>query len=536
MTTQTLDPVAAPRTRKEQLAEIASGRFFEKLSTENTHEIPDHQPSNKEAWILFPNLCFLFAQAGLILQDELIKLLLRLKLPLDSPILLDIPHNTGCRCKNPFCTHFTLSNPIIYNRDYIRWLLKQFAACVDPRLSFDLALYCPRAECQHYEKVQAAKALWSESNRGWLEAHLTTIRSWSHLHSPATNAKRRRAWALKSYHRNGGLDDDIVRERRVFAVQKAGGRLTKSGKLYSPASITHLQQVGRVTREDQMLKLVNAKIPVSTGLPFPTPDEQNLGLRSKPEALLVDWLRGLDVFSGVDYPELDDPQNANIPSVSPHGLLNFFVQDIGLYYHDMHIGLQLEPLAYLKWQLLSTLQHHHTRSSFNEREAFCAHASDLVQILLHHCFCQHMERFLPRDQKPLHQVYFLDTKLAQQLIHQPPPIGKRKRRLVSVLNAIATAAHHTLNHQLVPLIRAYLPPVDELVVNANRYLQELAPAYCQHLKVTHLSLQNLQTLYQACWLDACHQQDFDFTQYARQRFYQIPEKAQGLELPPRIEV
>jgi hypothetical protein len=207
MNAQTLDPVGAPKTRKEQAAEIASGRFFANLSTENTHEIPGGQPGNNKARSRdFPNLCFLLAQAGLVLQDELIKLLRQLKLPLDSPILRDIPHNTGCRCKNPFCTHYTISNPIIYTQDQIRWLLKEFAACVDPRLSFAPALYCPRPECQRYEKVQAAKALWVESNRGWLLDHLTTIRSWSHLHSPVANEKRRRAWAWKRYHRNGGLE------------------------------------------------------------------------------------------------------------------------------------------------------------------------------------------------------------------------------------------------------------------------------------------------------------------------------------------
>jgi hypothetical protein len=535
MNIQTPDLIVAPTIRKEQLAEIASGRFFEKLSTEKTHEIPGRQPSNNKEKS-FPHLYFLLEQAGLVLQDELLKLLRRLKLPLDSPILRDIPHNSGCRCKNPFCTHYTISNPILYTQDHIRWVLKQFAACVDPRLSFNIALYCPRAECRHYEKVQAARSLWSDSNRGWLLDHLTTIRSWSHLHSPAANEKRRRAWALKRYHRNGGLDDDIVRERRTFAVQKAGGRLTRSGRLYSSISINHLQQVGRVTRQDQMLKIVEAKTPVSAGLPFPTPDEYNLGLRSKPEAVLVDWLRSLDVFSGVDYPELDDPQNSNIPSISPHGMLNFFVQDIGLYYHDVHIGLQLEPLAYLKWQLLSTLQHHHSRPSFNEREAFCKHAGELVQILLHHCFCQHMERLLPPESRPLHQIYFLDTQLAQQLLTAPVPTGKRKRRLWSVLESIATLANQTLNQQLVPLLRAYLPPVDELVINANAYLVELVPAYCKHLQVSGLSLQQLQTLYQACWQDALHQADFDFTQYCRKRFYQIPEKASGLELPPRIEI
>ena len=101
------------------------------------------------------------------------------------------------------------------------------------------------------------------------------------------------------------------------------------------------------------------------------------------------------------YPELDDPRQSNIPSLTPYGLENGFVQDFRLHYKGEKLIIQWESLARLRWQFLSALQSSPNLRSGKqkEREMFRKAGNGLTQLALHARLCSYMTQYLTPEQR-----------------------------------------------------------------------------------------------------------------------------------------
>ena len=305
----------------------------------------------------------------------------------------DIPENTGVQCKNDQCGNLTISNPTTYSKHRLRWFRKQLRKACTKKPSFDPALYCP--SCQGFSAAVAASSNWAVNRqpltanckRNGDKAAKDNEKFQATLRSESANKKRTSTIDYKRHWRL--VDARDLRGRQETVYVRDGGLFTSTHRLYSPQSVINLRAVGRQHASHQIVGFMEANLPVSTPLPFPEQDRKHKGFRTPNEALFNDWLTAQDLFDTVLYPELDDPQRSNVPSLTPYGLENAFVQDFRLAYQGQSWVVQWESLARIRWMLLSALHSAPNMRSVKqkEREMFRKAGNELSQLALHARLC-----------------------------------------------------------------------------------------------------------------------------------------------------
>jgi hypothetical protein len=532
MTIQTLDPVGAPRTRKEQLAEIASGRFFDKAL-----EVTELQPSHIKRTHLFPIATELYG------DEEQLLTAVRTLGP-RKRLRRDIPAHTGNICARSGCTQYTTMNPQLFIKDKPAWDTKQLKKACSSKTKFDNAVYC--LDHQVYQHSQAALKNCKQDPElaARNTAHLNQIRTWAHFLAEHPNFPRMVASRGKTRHyrwynavcdKTGLYPDDII-ARAQHQVLQAGGRRTASGKVYPATSWTRLQEGGRYCAQRQMMWLYDNNQPFSLHLPMPknpkfdpgfeaeyatyceerrannwtavSLEPEYLSSRSPVEDTLAQWLRDSGLFSQVLSPERQDPQNCNVPSVTPHGLFGGFVQDLRIVTPEGQVFIiQIESLHFWRGRLLETVKHPLNHRHPKQKDKFVQKCNELTQLWLHYQACTLYQSHLSAQQRDFEAVLFIDTSLVQKLLKQRPTTSSQ------ALAMLARASQHTMEDIVQPMLIELACDTGEVVDMANDLFQEhVTDADLQPLdSVVHLAI-----LYQHCFQVAC--QSFSDEQHKQDRY------------------
>jgi hypothetical protein len=552
MTTQTPDLVGAPRTITEQVQAI----FLQGAIPLPAEDAPvfdnplavfQSQPSPNEADTPKPEITELYQlwRYSVLTPDEALecfypvaaRMASELGVSLDAELHAlgrrlrrDIPENTGQKCKNDQCRNLTISNPAGYNKDRLRWFRKQLRKACTKKPSFDHALYCPA--CQGFSAAKAASSNWA-INRDSLTANCKrngdkAAQDIAQFHSTlrSESANKKRTSTIESKRHWRMVDARDVRGRNEIVYVREGGLFTSVHRLYSPQSLLNLRDGGRRHASAQTVALMEANLPLSLHLPFPEKDRKNKGFRTENEASFHDWVIDQNLFDQVLYPELDDPQRSNVPSLTPYGLENGFVQDFRLHYQGQKLIVQWESLARIRWMLLSAL---HSKPNMRsgkqkERELFRKAGNELSQLALHARLCSYMTQYLTPEQRGWDKVLFLDTRLVAELL--PQQFQDRSE----LLGFLEDFDDYTVQQQVLGMLDHVLEDTAEVLEAAD----DLFRLYMQDSDLA-LEVTNPRTvvqLFQHCWSLACKDQNYHQDRYLQKLFRRL--EADQLCLPEEI--